>query len=311
MLTPITELPPERTKRTFTLIAKSLNVLANMAKFGTKEPWMEPMNKFLSTSSQDFRAFIDEICAVSSSQMVAAQIEPQFAAPNQIRNRLPPLSREGLPSLPFLLDHAKLLAQLVDFWVSHAPENTSEIVHDETLTAFHTTCVKLSHRSRDCLRAAEQAERPDEQADSTWQRVLEEQPKNVISSPFKESHVRSSTENEITALPQTMDTLAEMEHKASEASPVVGEGDTTPSSSASAAWDRKIPFPQRGPEARAMTNSTNSSTLSLDAAEDARARPLPNSRDGPSKNRLFDLMSSSGRRKGKGGERNHGEDDGQ
>ncbi|KIV96190.1 hypothetical protein PV10_00086 [Exophiala mesophila] len=307
----IHDFPPERTKRTFTLIAKSLNVLANMAKFGTKEPWMAPMNKFLSTSSLDFKAFIDEICAVSSSQMVATQLEPQFAAPNQIRSRLPPLSREGLPSLPFLLDRAKLLAQLVDFWVSHAPENTSEIVTDEIMVAFHTTCAKLSQKSRACLRAAEQAERPADPADPTWQRGLGEQPRNMVNSPFEDSLVRPSADNEITALPQTMDTLAEMAYKASEASPVVGEGDTTPSSSASAAWDRKIPFPQRGPEARAMTNSTNSSTLSLDAAEDARARPLPSSRDGPSKNRLFDLMGSSGRRKGKGGERNHAEDDGQ
>ena len=282
-----------------------------MAKFGTKEPWMAPMNKFLSTSSLDFKAFIDEICAVSSSQMVATQLEPQFAAPNQIRSRLPPLSREGLPSLPFLLDRAKLLAQLVDFWVSHAPENTSEIVTDETMVAFHTTCVKLSQKNRACLKAAEQVERPADQADSTWQRGLGEQPRKMVNSPFEDSLVRPSADNEITALPQTMDTLAEIAYKASEASPVVGEGDTTPSSSASAAWDRKIPFPQRGPETRAMTNSTNSSTLSLDAAEDARARPLPSSRDGPSKIRLFDLMGSSGRRKGKGGERNHAEDDGQ
>ena len=74
------DLPPDRTKRTFTLVAKSLNVLASQGKFGAKEPWMEPMNKFLIASQNQFRAFVDEICGVSSSQVASAKLEPQFVS---------------------------------------------------------------------------------------------------------------------------------------------------------------------------------------------------------------------------------------
>lgn len=304
--------PPDRTKRTFTLIAKSLNVLANTTKFGTKEPWMEPMNKFLASSANEFKSFIDEICSVSSSQIASAKLEPQYAAPNQIRSRLPALSREGLPSLPFLLDHARLLAQLVDLWIAHAPENISDATTDEAVHAFHSTCVTLSRKSKDCLKAAEQAERPDEKSEPSWQKLLADQHKNASSSPlFEEQLIRSHPDTEITALPQTTDSVAEMvNHKHAEMSPVFGEGDTTPSSSASVAWDRRIPFPHRTAEARAMTDSTNSSSDAIDVIEEPRPRPLPSSRDGSSKNRLFELMSSSSRRRGKAGDRAYMDDDG-
>ena len=270
------------------------------------------MNKFLAASTNEFKAFIDEICAVPSSYLASGNLEPQFAAPNQIRSRLPALSREGLPSLPFLLDHAKLLAQLVHLWISHAPEHISDATDDEAVRAFHSLCVQLGRKSRDCLKAAEQAERPDEKSESTWQRLLTDQQKSISSSnAFEDQLARSHPDADITALPQTADAVVEVEYKASETSPVaIGEGDTTPSSSASAAWDRRIPFPHRTAEARALTNSTNSSSASIDMIDEARPRPLPSSRDGPSKNRLFDLMSSSTRRKGRAGERSHTDDDG-
>ncbi|KIY03243.1 uncharacterized protein Z520_01710 [Fonsecaea multimorphosa CBS 102226] len=305
----IQDYPPDRTKRTFTLIAKSLNVLANLARFGTKEPWMEPMNKFLAASTNQFRAFIDEICAVSSSQIASAKLEPQYAAPNQIRGRLSALSREGLPSLPYLLDHAKLMAQLIDLWVTHAPENISDATDDEAVQAFHAVCVRLSQRSKECFKAAEQAERPDEKSEHTWQRLLSDQQNSISPSrTFEESLLRSHRDTEITALPQTTDTVAEVEYRNAELSPVVGEGDTTPSSSASA-WERRIPYPHRATEARTMTDSTNSSTDAVDMVEDAR-RPMSSSRDGPTKSRLFELMSSSSRRRGKAGDRAYVDDDG-
>jgi hypothetical protein len=310
LLTSSIDLPPDRTQRTFTLIAKSLNVLANLGRFGTKEPWMEPMNKFVATATNEFKGFIDAICAVSASQIASARLEPQYAAPNQVRNRLPMLSREGLPSLPFLLDHSKLLAQLAELWATHAPENIGEAIWDENLRAFNSYCVELARRSKDCLKAAEQAERPDQKSEPAWQRLLTDQQKSIAANNvFEESLVRSHADADITALPQTADAVVETEYKHTEMSPG-GEGDNTPSSSASLAWDRRIPFPHRSAEARAMTNSTNSSSDAVDATEEARSRPLPGSRDGSTKNRLFDLMSSSSRRKGKAGERSNVDDDG-
>ncbi|KAJ9497298.1 GTPase activating factor [Exophiala xenobiotica] len=306
----IQELPPDRTKRTFTLIAKSLNVLANLAKFGTKEPWMEPMNKFLAASTNELRSFIDETCAVSASQIASVTLEPQFAAPNQIKNRLPPISREGLPSLPFLLDRTKLLAQLVDLWVSHAPENISEASDDSAVGVFHSLCLRLSHKSKECLKAAETAERPDERSEPAWERLLSDQQKDKSPGNIFEEHpMKPRMSSEITALPQTADALADSEYKHTEVSLIAGEGDSTPSSSASIAWDRRIPFPHKAAETRAMTNSTNSSTASVDLADEPRARALPGSRDGTSKNRLLELMSSSSRKKGKAGDQPYGDDD--
>jgi len=284
--------PPDRTKRTFTLIAKSLNVLANLARFGTKEPWMEPMNKFLAASTNQFRAFVDKICDVSSSQIASAKLEPQYAAPNQIRSRLPALSREGLPSLPFLLDRAKKLAELADLWVKFSPENISDASDDQTVRVFHELCASLSRRSKERLKAAEQAESPEERS---WQHLSTDQQRAISrSSPFEERPVRSYQESEMTALPQTTENVADY-YRSNELSPAAaGEGDTTPSSMASF----KIPYPHRAAEDWANSSAE-------DVAEERR--PLPSSRDGPSKTRLF-LMSSSSRRKGKGDR--HTDDDG-
>ncbi|KAK4946342.1 GTPase activating factor [Elasticomyces elasticus] len=299
----IPDMPPDRTKRSFTLIAKSLNVLANLARFGTKEPWMEPMNKFLAAATGEFKSFIDEICVVSGSQTTLAHLEPQFAAPNQIKSRLPPLSREGLPSLPFLLDQPKLLAQLVELWVTHAPVTPEEACDDENVRTFHALCIELHEKSKECLKAAEQAERPDENSENAWEQLLSDQQGNLSpNNIFEENLPRSQTEAEMTALPQTADAVREVHSKHTDMSPAVGEENNTPSSSASIAWDRRIPYPYRPTEHTARTNSTNSSTASIDMTEEARSRPLPSSRDGPSKNRLFELMSSSSRKKGKTGE---------
>ncbi|KAJ9603906.1 GTPase activating factor [Cladophialophora chaetospira] len=285
--------PPDRTKRTFTLIAKSLNVLASLGRFGTKEPWMEPMNKFLAASTNQFRLFVDEICSVSSSQIASAKLEPQYAAPNQIRSRLPALSREGLPSLPFLLDRAKLLAQVTELWVRHAPENISDATDDEAVKAFHHICLKISAKSKECLKAAEQAERPDERSEHTWQRLVTDQQKPIpVNNSFDDPMMRPHRHSGITALPLTADAITDADHRNPELSPIVaGEGDTTPSSSQSQ-WERRIPFPHRAPE-------SNSSTEALDMVEEARRPPQPSSRDGPSK--LFHLMSSSSRRRGRAG----------
>jgi hypothetical protein len=161
--------------------------------------------------------------------------------------------------------------------------------------------VRLSRKTKECLKAAEQAERPDEKSEHTWQRLVTDQQKTVpANSHFDEPAMRSNRNSSITALPPTADTVTELEYKNPEPSPVVGgEGDTTPSSSQSQ-WDRRIPFPHRAPE-------SVSSTEGGDMVEEAR-RPQPSSRDGPSK--LFQLMSSSSRRRGRAGERGHADDEG-
>ena len=83
-----------------------------MSTFGAKEPWMEPMNRFLQSSRPEFKAFVDQICSVPSERPSQA-VPASFATPIQILGRLPPTSREGFPSLPFLIDSAKSFDFLV------------------------------------------------------------------------------------------------------------------------------------------------------------------------------------------------------
>lgn len=130
-----------RARRSFTLIAKSLQTLANMASFGTKEIWMEPMNSFLSNNRESFKAFIDDICYVptplssaaggnyststtansstasSPTHPVSAETNLSYTTPMTIMRRLPPTSREGFPSLPYLIDQARNFADLVSLWL--------------------------------------------------------------------------------------------------------------------------------------------------------------------------------------------------
>jgi hypothetical protein len=280
--------------------------LANMAKFGTKETWMEPMNKFLTSATPEFKDFVDEICSISASEMSSALVEPQYGAPNQIKGRLPPASREGLPSLPFLLDPTKLLADLVELWAAQAPKNISQTGSDQVMQTFDALCRDLHKRSQDCLSSAEQAEKPDTKLESKWQQVLKEQQRtrNVFDQQFI---TPAHNDPDLTALPQPADALYAEHHPEG-----IAEGDTTPSSAASGTgWERRMAHSRPGENRVMATSSANSSTASIEAVEDGRQwPPPPGSRDGKKNGRLFDLMGSSGRRKAKGGDRAHAHDDG-
>jgi hypothetical protein len=263
-----------------------------MTKFGTKETWMEPMNKFLSSATPEFRDFVDQICSINSA---TASMEPQYAASNQIKGRLPLSSREGLQSLPFLLDPTKVLADLVELWASHGPKNLAAISGEQALKRFDALCRDLHRRSEDYLSAAEQAEKPDAKMESKWQQALKEQQKtrNLFEQQFM---TPANNDPDLTALPQP----ADAEHMNT-----IGESDTPSSAASAGGWDRRTPF-TRATDTKALTNSNNSSTASLELHEERR--PLPGSRDGKKNARLFDLMSSSGRRKGR--DRSHVHDEG-
>ncbi|KAG0223407.1 hypothetical protein BGW41_005597 [Actinomortierella wolfii] len=56
------EHPEAKAHRTLTLIAKSLQGLANLVMFGNKESWMVPMNEFIKENIQSLKDFIDRIC---------------------------------------------------------------------------------------------------------------------------------------------------------------------------------------------------------------------------------------------------------
>lgn len=69
----VREHPEPRAHRTLTLIAKSLQGLANLVMFGTKESWMVPMNEFITENTKSLKDFIDQICLASNASGVTSR----------------------------------------------------------------------------------------------------------------------------------------------------------------------------------------------------------------------------------------------
>lgn len=173
---PSTEDPKPKAKRTFVLIAKSLQTLANMATFGSKEPWMEPMNSFLNSNRESFKRFIEEICSVTQRDAVASETNLSYSTPNAIKSRLPATSKEGFPSLPYLLDEGREYANLIELWMRASsstnfnPRNEPE---SSSLVQFDQICKALQARTQECLSRAERAEQPTAEHDGRWEEVVD------------------------------------------------------------------------------------------------------------------------------------------
>ncbi|KFY47907.1 hypothetical protein V495_01730, partial [Pseudogymnoascus sp. VKM F-4514 (FW-929)] len=164
--------PHPRAQRTLTLIAKSLQVLANLSTFGQKEAWMEPMNRFLAQNRQTVKAFIDNICSIPADRSRIPP-PPSYSTPLAILKRLPMTSREGFPSLPYLIDEARTYAALVRFWLEAVAGDTARVAEfSGDLLAFHNECVALQKRADECLRRAEAEAKAEEPPELKWTDIL-------------------------------------------------------------------------------------------------------------------------------------------
>jgi hypothetical protein len=134
---------------------------------------MEPMNTFLSSHRHEFKNFLDNVCSISTTSMQLVPIPPSYSTPLAILTRLPPTSREGFPSLPYLVDHARNFAGLVTLWLDHAGQVGSIQDTDGDLLKFHHTCISLRQRTEDCLARAERAERPSSSHSIKWEELVE------------------------------------------------------------------------------------------------------------------------------------------
>jgi hypothetical protein len=133
---------------------------------------MEPMNMFLNSYRNEFKHFLDDVCDVPSGQ-IQVNIPPSYLTPLNILNRLPPTSREGFPSLPHLIDHAKSFVTLVGLWLDNCPADILDTIKpDSELAAFHHTCLELRQRTDECLARAERAERPSSQSGEAWEELV-------------------------------------------------------------------------------------------------------------------------------------------
>ena len=279
-----------------------------MSTFGAKEAWMEPMNKFLQASRPDFKIFVDRICSVPSERPSQA-VSASYATPIQILGRLPPTSREGFPSLPFLIDSAKSFASLITLWLQKRPDNLdAKLEKDPALRRFHQLCVEIQKQTRDCLNSAEPAERPTEGLELQWERLLLERERSATFHEEAASRPGTPTADAASGKSRT-DIATKRQSNGFFMRPFTPPSIPqfndereidTPRSSASLVGDQNRSGYSRTrlkENIESAASSKNSSTLSLEVAESSRVRPNTVSRDGSSKNRFKDLVSGSARRK--------------
>ncbi|CAI4212233.1 unnamed protein product [Parascedosporium putredinis] len=164
--------PRPRAQRTLTLIAKALQALANLTTFGQKESWMEPMNKFLGSHRQSVKEFIDNVCSIPAERGTNP-VPASYSTPITIQGRLSAISREGFPSLPYLIDQSRNYAGLVRLWVdvnplAHRSPKVSRSQHglsppsadgqdssDGDLLIFNDVCQELQQRADECFAQVE------------------------------------------------------------------------------------------------------------------------------------------------------------
>ncbi|KAL2865582.1 GTPase-activating protein BUD2 [Aspergillus lucknowensis] len=304
--------PRPRAQRTLTLIAKALQGLANMTTFGSKEPWMEPMNKFLVSHRSEFREFVDSICAIPADRP-APFVTPSYATPIQILGRLPPPSREGFPSLPYLIDHARSFANLIRIWLDIAPPRISGLDElDPAVRKFHELAVRLQQRTKECLSRAEQAERPSGNLEIKWEELVDTMERSATFYDESPSKPTTPAAEAVMSGAATLTgshrnsigyfaTRPSLPRRSTDYGPEADE--ETPPSSSSAAWDQnRVPFSiPRWSEPRDSTSSSkNSSTYSLEYPDASKSRHSSITRETTSKYRgFFDFVPAPSRRKGK------------
>lgn len=268
---------------------------------------MEPMNKFLSGHRNEFKEFVDAICAIPADRP-APIVTPSYATPIQILGRLPPPSREGFPSLPFLIDHARSFANLIRIWLEAAPARLAGMDEiDPAVLRFHEIAVRLQQRTKECLSRAELAERPNGSFEIKWEELVDSLERSVTfyedsskpatpapaSAPASETIVpgaaslTGSHRNSIGYFASKPSLPRRSTDYATEAD------EETPPSSSSATWDHsRMPFSiPRWSEPRDSTGSSkNSSTYSLEYPDPSKSRRSSITRETTSKYRgLFDF----------------------
>ncbi|RAO68731.1 uncharacterized protein BHQ10_004743 [Talaromyces amestolkiae] len=303
------EHPRPRAQRTLTLIAKALQGLANMTTFGSKEPWMEPMNKFLLSNRTAFKEFVDSICAIPAERP-AAIVTPQYATPIQILGRLPPTSREGFPSLPFLIDHARSFAALTKIWLLKAPENLNEMEDVEPSVAkFHSLALELQRRTKECFSKAESAERPSGNLEMKWEELVESMDRSVTFYDEASKPATPAAETPLTApavVSSHRNSIGYFAPKPSlprRSTDTTADGDDeTPPSSSSATWEHyRLPFAvgRSSDHRESGTSSRNSSQYSLENPDSSKSRQSTIGKEASSKLRLLDFVPGPSRRKNK------------
>lgn len=125
--------PDSKSQRALTLVAKTLQGLANFSTFGQKEPWMRPMNSFVEESTADLVVFLKHVSTPGQSsahrQEWTSPNAAVYVAPNGLRASLPAAFQEGVPLLPHLIDLPREVASLASRITRHFSSAESDASH--------------------------------------------------------------------------------------------------------------------------------------------------------------------------------------
>jgi hypothetical protein len=184
--------PRPQAQRTFTLIAKALQKLANLSNFGKREEWMEPMNRFLNVQRQSVRDYIDQVCSIPADRSTNF-VPAGYSTPVTILGRLSPTSKEGFPSLPYLVDDTRNLASLVKLWVDAKPVDDKRNEVDQELLGFNDICFALQQRADACLAKVETERASETATNATTEDVAESIEQGSLIESLSISYGGSST----------------------------------------------------------------------------------------------------------------------
>jgi hypothetical protein len=174
--------PPDETqRRTLLLISKGLQGVSNMSGYGGKEKWILRMATLSAEYEDRFTAFINEICDTTS--IIGPRQPAQYGGPALVKSRLDPLSQEGIPTLPFLIDEPREFAGLVKVWnrqlfppvaatgKQHHSIDVAKL--SEAGRSLHSACVQLNIKTLNLVETA--VEREDEELSETEAAVVEDE----------------------------------------------------------------------------------------------------------------------------------------
>jgi hypothetical protein len=165
----IRQRPDENQRRTLLLISKGLQGVSNMSGYGGKEKWILPMGTLSAEYEDRFTAFIDQIC--DTSGIIGSRHPAQYSGPALVKSRLDPLSQEGIPALPFLIDEPREFAGVVKLWNRHLspplsptavnhhfvdPSRLSDVARD-----FHSACAQITTKMTNLIETAVEREEED------------------------------------------------------------------------------------------------------------------------------------------------------
>lgn len=179
----LVDTPPDpKSQRALTLVAKSLQGLANFSSFGLKESFMcvslsarfgtmlmnsrrAPMNSFVQENTSAFVDFIEHISTPSPSAHFewTSPKAAAYLAPYRLRNSLSPLVREGVPLLPHLTDLPRDLGLLASHIARGVLEKGSHLVEGSgdtpSVSSTGRRSAKYTDFSEACADVHEEARR--------------------------------------------------------------------------------------------------------------------------------------------------------